>query len=238
MKLLNIGKEAIALAMLAGATFFGSAHAAPINSTAVYAIDFTAAGYGPGVFGTVTLTQQQDAVDVMVALTPGFAFANTGGRPAFAFNLDSGVAGATVSLVAPSVYFQAGSSGAVNPWGTFSNTIDWLNSAGGGLSESNPNPIASLSFSVLFTGIDLTDFVPSGPIMVGGGPNGPRPNPNTGGFSFIADIGNLETGVTGFAGATEGGGGDDGTPVPEPGIIGLLGVGLISAAWARRRRNR
>jgi hypothetical protein len=239
MKRLKFDKKVLAAAMVAGLAFCGSAQATAIGATAIYDLNVTAAAYGPGLFGKVTLTQQLNHVDVLVDLTTGYAFANTGSGPAFAFNLDTALAGATLSLLAPSADFVVGTTGSINPWGTFSNTIAWKAGAPTGMSGSTVNPIDEMTFSVNFTGIDLDQFLLSGPILVGGGPNGQHPNPNTGGFSFIADIGLLSTQATGVAGATgeEGGGTVDQNDVPEPGTTALFGLGLMGAAWARRRRK-
>lgn len=232
MKMLKFDKKVLVAAMVAGLAFCGSAQATPI--TAIYDLNNTDAGYGPGLFGKVTLTQQLNQVDVLVKLTSGFAFANSGGRPAFAFNLDSAVAGATLSTPLPTADFFVGGTGQVNPWGTFSNTIAWKTTAPNGLSGSTLlNPIDEMSFSVNFAGIDLDQFLLSGPIINNGG------NSNGGGFRFIADIGNIRTKDTGVAGATgeEGGGTVDQNDVPEPGTTALFGLGLMGAAWARRRRK-
>lgn len=236
MKEFKLNKKVLTAAIVAGLAFCGPAHA-----SVIYDLNFTHAGYGPGPFGKVTLTQQTDQVDVLVDLTDGFGFANTGSGPAFAFNLSSTFAGATVSLLTPSADFSVGNSGSVNPWGTFSNTIVWKKGAPTGLSGSNPVPIDPMSFSVSASGINVASFLASGQIMVGGG-KGAHLDTNTGGYTFIADIGKIDGQVSGVAGATGqetdgGGGGGDQADVPEPGTIALFGLGLMGAALSRRRRE-
>lgn len=50
--------------------------------------------------------------------------------------------------------------------------------------------------------------------------------------------GGTTTGGTTTGGTTTGGTTTGGTAVPEPGMIGLMGAGLIGLGLARRRKNR
>ena len=54
-------------------------------------------------------------------------------------------------------------------------------------------------------------------------------------YQSITGAGNV-TSATGAGTVTSSGGSTGGTPVPEPGMIGLFGLGLIGLAMARRRK--
>lgn len=208
--------------------------AVPLGTTATYSLDVAQVNAMlPGsFFGTVTLTQRQDAVAVNVSLADGFLFANTGVGGQFAFNLNSAFSNAVISLdSATAANFVMHSDGPYNltPYGVFTDVLVFKNSTKRGLSAGIGMP---LNFSVAQAGISLDAFVLSGA----------RNNGQPGGFSFAADIGYQLTGKTGGVGAVdseiEGPVPPAPAPVPEPASLSLLGLGLglAGAVLARRRR--
>ncbi|MBC7573436.1 MAG: PEP-CTERM sorting domain-containing protein [Herminiimonas sp.] len=207
-------------------------HASPIAIGTTYTYDLTNAAAGSGLgtmgnFGTVTLTQAADEVDVAVALKAGYLFANTGGpHDAFVFNLGSTVINAVVTLTSFPNIFQVGTGGPFSdtPWGTtYSNAIQFKSSVGGGLSANVTGP---LTFTVKAANLTLTNFVP----IAATKPTSPSP-----GYIFSADVGNAASGRTGAVTTVA-----NETPhighVPEPATIGMIGLGLLGVGFSRRRR--
>jgi hypothetical protein len=185
--------------------------------------DHCTGGCGPAntVFGTVELENVDiadllldadssvDDVKLTVHLNSPYAFAKTGSADfqAFKFNATD-VNVATEVFVDPHVPTLTASTGAYNGdgTGTFGFGIACA-SCGGGLSDFFTNDI--VFYVANATIADLTA-------------------PNNLGNVFVADVGNLTTGLTGPVDAT--------TPVPEPGTLLLVGTGLVSAgAWSRKR---
>jgi hypothetical protein len=219
------------------ALFLGpAALAVPLGTSYSFALDVAQAKAGlPGAnYGTVTLTQGQDVVDVKVALADGFVFANTGVGAQFAFNLTQDFANADVTLDAvTAAHFVLGSASSYNvtPYGVFTDALLFKGGTKGGTSAGLGTP---LQFSVARTGISLDAFATSGA----------RNGGQAGGYSFAVDIGYAPTGKTGGVGAIDY---ETDTPqppppppakLPEPMSVALLGFGLCGVALARRRRRK
>lgn len=215
--------------VLAALSLSTAAFAVPLGTSYSFALDVAQAKAGlPGTnYGTVTLTQRQDAVDVSVALADGFMFANTGVGAQFAFNLSQDFADADVTLdAATAAHFVFGSASTYNvtPYGVFTDALLFRSGTKGGLSAGLGTP---LQFSVTRTGISLDAFATSGA----------RNGGQAGGYSFAADVGYAPTGKTGGVGAIDH---ETDTPppptrLPEPMSVALLGLGLCGLAVARRR---
>jgi hypothetical protein len=236
MSIQSIARKFLLGAMLlAGCMSAAVATAIPPNGTH-YIFNLTNAdassGLVNGPWGTVTLTQKADEVDVSVALSAGYLFANTGNdavtdkHHAFVFNLGPTFKTAAVALTSLTKIFQvgAGASFPQTPWGTFTQGIDFKVGAARGTSGLVSGPI---EFTVKATNLSVNDFVSNG--------TGTGTTQAAVGNLFSADIGNAATKLTGNV-ATPGK-----APhiphVPEPGTIALFGLGLLGACLARRRRS-
>ena len=195
----------------------------PVASAAVFDLDVSdpSAGIGtPTVQGTVTLTQNgADEVDIVVALTSGVLFVNTGGpHTPFLFNLNSSVAGATVTVTStngnPGTFSPASGSQSGTPFGTFTDGIDM--SGGNGASNGTPGP---LDLSVVdASGITISDFVA-----------------NANSAIFAADL----LGTAGGTGTVASEGSIATTPLP--GAFVLFGTvlfgGLGVSKWRKQRQR-
>jgi hypothetical protein len=227
---------AATVAAIATFTLAPSAFAVPLGTSYTFSLDVAQAkaGLSGSSYGTVTLTQGVNAVDVNVSLANGFLFANTGSNAQFAFNLTNAFANATVTLdAATAANFVVGpaSSYFVTPYGTFTDALVFKSGTRGGLSSRVGTP---LNFSVAQRGISLDAFATSTAATRG----------QPGGYRFAADVGVAATGKTGGVGAVDHETIQPPPPppvpaasIPEPVSVSLLGLGLGAVALAGRRRR-
>ncbi len=236
-------KRGITILAFFASAFFGvrPAMAGPIDIGKTYTYDLVQAAPGAmlgdingvGSYGTVTLTQALNKVDVAVVLKAGYLFANTGSdngpHQAFVFNLGTGFTGANVAMTSLSNVFDVAINGPFNqtPWGNFTNAVDFKSTIKGGLSAKIAGP---MTFSVSAAGITLDNFVSNAPAAT-------RNNPHPIGYLFSADVGNASSGKTGNVVTAIDAVPHVGHVVPEPGTIALLGLGLLGVGWAMRRRG-
>jgi len=187
---------------------------------------------GTGPFGSITLTQvDNNTVNVLVSLNAGYGFVDTGSHHALGFNLNGSPA---VTFSSVSAGFAASTAFSNGFAGTFAYAISCdptgtkpPDACGNGGNSPAPPP---LSFNVDRTvgNLSITDFIA-----------------NAAGFTFAADIFGPTTiagGTGNFTGLVEttgncanGGVGCNSTSLPEPITSGLVGTGLISLFFLRRR---
>jgi len=181
----------------------------------------------PTPYATVNLTQGDGTVSFTVTPT-GTVFANTGGPHfEFAFNLSTAFNNASVELTganAGDFQIMSGSSFYQAPFGDFGHAIDFVSNIGKGTSANYATP---LTFTVSLANLNVENFIA-----------------NQNGFLFAADLG--KNGITQNVAAVQGnndivdviqdGSGDtNGSEVPEPATLALVGAGLL--ALARRKRK-
>lgn len=171
-------------------------------------------GISPPNYGTVNVTQDGSAVDILVTLGSNVRFVSTGASDALGFNI-AGDPAITISALTSG--FSQGSGGHFDGFGTFMYSIV-CDACGSGGSNPQPGP---LSFTVSRTGggsLSISDFQT---LSSGGSPS----------VYFDADVIG-PNGKTGPVGA------NTFTPsVPEPSAIALFATGLIGAALSIRRRS-
>jgi len=183
-----------------------------LNSTDVVA-------FGAGPYGTVELKLDGSAIDFTVDLADGFGFnlIDTGTHEAFSFNNEIG---GTLALsgFSSSLYSDYGAGPGTNPpFSIFTNAVKSSCTNGSGCG------VNTLTFAVNRTG-GFTDVNQLIGLSTGNG---------TAAY-FAADIAN-SAGVTGAVGAT----GIGITSVtPEPISSALVGTGLMSLFFLRRRQTR
>jgi len=183
---------------------------------------------GSGPFGTVTLDQTTaNLVTVTETLNPGVNWAGTGAGEALEFNIlnDPAINIAIASTNNNQTNFSAGVGTAqASPYGTFDYFIHCITCQGG------TGPTGTLTFTVALAvagPLDIASFE----VKSGAPPNGATP-------SYVASdicLQSLQPGAcTGNAGAS-----DfqikNNPPVPEPVTSGLVGTGLVSLFFLRRR---
>jgi hypothetical protein len=174
--------------------------------------DHCTGGCGTPPFGTVTVNQNGTTVDIVVTLAQGYSFVKTGAADMQAFKFNGvGVMLADIT-VDPHIPALMAATGAFNGNGTGNFTFG-INcpSCGGGASDLFSTPI---SFHVANASIaDLT-------------------TPNNLGNLFVADViaPNGNTGPVDVSGPP--------VTTPEPTTLTLLGLGLVGAAIAMRKRAR
>jgi hypothetical protein len=178
---------------------------------------------GSTSYGTITVVQgtgaQANSVIVTLTLT-GSVFANTGAGESLAFNLTQN---SGISITNITSGFAVGPlNSSDSPFGTFMYSVSCITSTsptgpgcGHGTSPyTNPGP---LQFTVSWSGGTLT------PSMF---------TTNAGGFYFASDLGLLNP--NGTVALTQNVA-SNGTPVPEPASMALLGTGLVFVGALRKR---
>jgi hypothetical protein len=179
-------------------------------------LDACTGGCGTPPFGTVTLTQDGDKVDVDVTLLNGNQFIRTGAGQSLAFNVSGNP---SIDITNITAGFSNTGATSASAFGSF---FDSVGCTGCGPGGSSPNP-GPLDFIVALTGggtLSITDFVA-----------------NSDGNFFASDILSNSTGNTGNVGSN-----GPGVPssVPEPSAMLLTNAGLggiLILVGARRRRK-
>jgi hypothetical protein len=194
------------------AMFIGGASSAKASVIYDLSSDHCSGGCAPAgtIFGDVTLTQNGSNVDITVHLNSGFGFAKTGSVDFEAF-LFSGV-GVVIGDISVDAHTPT-LAAAAGPFtasaiGTYGFGIG-CPTCGNGLSSTFSN-----NFTFHVASATIADLIPAS------------------GSAFAADIGNLTTGNTGPIDASLR------SSVPEPITSGLVGTGLISLFFLRRRATR
>lgn len=210
---------------LAAATCL-SAAIAPAFAGPIFVFS-TSVGTQPSNVGTITLTQiDATTVDVLVDLNdtslplPRYGFVNTGGpHTPFAFSISGTESGLSATFLQPTggsytfgMFSMNTGGGSATPYGTYGIAID--STAGNGTSNAY---FGDLEFQLTrASGLSTDDFVSNGTAF------------------FAADL------TDGF-GATGSQAWQERTTVrasvPEPQTAVLLGIGLLSIAASRRRRQ-
>ena len=186
------------------------------RAAVIYEFDSTEVGaFGPGPYGSVTLTQNADDVDVTVDLRSDLNFVNTGGPHAvFSFNatgvLVSDITNVLFNGVANPVYSIA-TSGINTPFGTFDFLLDCTTGCSNGAPGQQSDPLTFTVLNALET--DLVGLSSGGTDAY-----------------FAADVICVTGdcfGATGAIGA-----------VPVPAAVWLFGSGLIGlVGFARRKKS-
>jgi hypothetical protein len=183
-------------------------------------LDHCTGGCGTAPFGTIDVTQNgANTVNVVVSLTSGDKFVNTGFAGSFAFDL---IGNPTISL-----------SNLTAGWSLLSTTAGTLHFDGFGnldyalvcdiCGSGGSNPFSGpISFDVTAAGLTPGSFKELSTLP-----------PGSEQAYFVADIIGT-TGRTGPVGATL-----DPTPVPEPSALLLFGAGgfLLTLSSLRRRKK-
>lgn len=204
---------------LGTAAAFALLGVAPASAaTMIYnlSVDGSSTGLGTGPFGTVTVTENNGALDISEQLVNGFFVHNgNANHNALAFNLN--VTGATISALSSGFQVVASSPVSEPPFGNFGYTID-CTSCGTGANST----VQSLSFTISAgTALSIASLVPN---TYQGTP-----------IYFTSDLVSTQAGFvgnTGNVGATA-----STSAVPEPASWAMFvgGFGALGAALRRRR---
>jgi len=217
--------KTLAIALATGAALMAVCSSAEAGAIFVFS---NSTGTQPSNVGTITVTQVDSTqLSVNVDLLSGYGFVNSGGpHTPFAFNLDGGLTGLTISSwntpVGGSYTNSLGNSGTFSlntttggdntVFGHFNVALE--DTAGLGSSKGY---FGDLLFTLNRTGgLDTADFT-----------------------SFSADLSsNINSGVTGSQGWSEGVDPPGPTTnVPEPLTLSLFAAGLAGLAGVRRRKS-
>lgn len=187
----------------------------------VFTLDQSTLGAGP--FGTVTLDQTTtNLVTVTETLAPGVNWAGTGAGEALEFNILGAPAISITIAAANTADFSAGvGTATAAPFGTFDYFIHCITCQGGN------GPSGTLTFTVSLNpaaALNIASFE----VKSGAPPNGATPVYMASDICFQASTG----ACTANAGANIF---KNNPPVPEPVTSGLVGTGLISLFFLRRR---
>jgi len=181
---------------------------------------------GTGPFGTVTLDQTTaNLVTVTETLNSGVNWAGTGAGEALEFNILNDPAITITIAAANTANFSAGvGSSTASPYGTFDYFIHCITCSGG------TGPTGTLTFTVALNPVGALDIA-SFEVKSGPPPNGATP-------SYVASdicLQSLQPGAcTGNAGASDFTIKNNPT-TPEPVTSALVGTGLMSLFFLRRR---
>ena len=169
--------------------------------------------FGAGPYGTVELTLNGGVIDFTIDLASGFHLIDNGAHEAFTFN-DTLSGAVTISSFSDSIYSQASGAGPFgNPgYGSFSDAVKSTCANGGGCGDN------TLTFAVSRVGgfTDINQLVSS-----------------NGTAYFASDVSNA--GNTGAIAVT---GVSTTSVTPEPVSSALVGTGLMSLFFLRRRKTR
>jgi hypothetical protein len=170
--------------------------------------DHCTVGCGTPPFGAVVLTQDGLDVDFTVTLYDSSKFVRTGAGDFMNFKFN-GVDVVLADISVPALLTAAtgdftGDGGGMYHFGVY--YTGQANGGGAGISDPIAFTVANATIA------DLTQL-------------------NNLNQIFVADIISGQTGLTGLVDVSEG---EEGTPIPEPSTMLLLGLGLMSMAAVRR----
>jgi len=220
-------RHLVLLAIIAAVIMVPSAKASVCTtSDCTYTFDSTAVGaFGSGPYGTVELTLVSGSINFTIDLLSGFHLIDTGSHEAFTFN-DTVAETVTIGSFSNSIYSQAAGSGPYgnSPFGSFSDAVASTCTNGGGCGDQ------SVTFTVSRTGgfTDINQLVSSNGTAyfaadVSCFPLTSCPADSSGGNTGVI-------GVTTIPRTT--------STVPEPISSTLVGAGLVSLFFLRRRATR